>query len=358
VATTVKENYKIQITALMKNVFLLLFFISILACQKEKITIGTSAQDLFYVENAGAKMPVLVEGNTASKVIILFVHGGPGGSGITLNNDENMTLYLKGKYATAFWDQRGSGTAQGNGALTFDNYVSDMAQVVAVLKHRYGADIKLFVMSHSWGGLIAPGYLTQNNNQNNVKGWINVAGAHNYFKNDSLTRAYLLSFGKEQITKNIHVSDWQKIVDFSEANIPNYDYAMSQTYAGCAFSAQNFIDDINTGTTSFTSVLFSGYPTSLFWMSSNAGSTQFSALGKDIIHREFSSKLNTLTLPILCITGKYDFTCPKGLAEEVINKVASKKKKLVILPHSGHICMDNEPEAFYKEVGAFIEENK
>lgn len=342
----------------MKNAFLLLFLTSILSCQKEKITIGTAAKDVFYVENNGAKMPVLVEGNTASKVMVLFVHGGPGGSGIMLNDDENAALYLQKNYATAYWDQRGAGTSQGNGALTFDAYVEDMAKVITVLKHRYGSDIKLFVMSHSWGGLVVPGYLTQNNNQTNVKGWINVAGAHNYYMNDSLTRAYLLSFGKDQIAKNIHTADWQKVVDYCNANIPNYDYSMSQAYASCAFSAEGYIDDIYSGSTGITSILTRGYPTSLFWLASNSGSTQFSSLGKDIIRREFSTKLKTLMLPILCITGKYDFTCPKGLAEEVINKIASPKKKLVILQHSGHICMDSEPIPFYKEVVVFIEENK
>ena len=343
---------------MLKNTLLFLFLMGILSCQKEKTTIGVTANDLFYVENDGAKMPVLVAGNTASKVMVLFVHGGPGGSGITLNNDENSALYLQKNYAVAYWDQRGSGTSQGNGTLTFDAYVNDMAKVVTVLKHRYGADIKLFIMSHSWGGLIAPGYLTQNNNQSSVKGWINVAGAHNYFMNDSLTRAYLLSFGKDQIAKNIHTADWQKIVDFATPNIPNYDYALSQTYAGCAFSAEGYIDDINSSSMSVGGILSKGYPVSLFWLVSNAGSTQFSALGKDIIHREFSSKLNVITIPVLCITGKYDFTVPKSLAEEVMSKVSSQKKKLVILQHSGHICMDSEPEAFYKEVIAFIEGNK
>ena len=335
---------------------LLLFFIA--SCQKEKTSSGTAIQDLFYVENDGAKMPVLVEGNAASKIMVLFVHGGPGGSGISLNNSADMTTYLESTYAVAYWDQRGAGTAQGNGPLTFDAYVEDMAKVIAVLKHRYGSDIKLFVMSHSWGGLIVPGYLTQNSNQNEVKGWINVAGAHNYYMNDSLTRAYLLSFGKDQIAKNIHTTDWQKVVDYCEANIPNYNYSVSQAYASCAFSAEGYITDIHTSSMNISSVLTQGYPTSLFWMASNTGATQFSALGKDIIRREFSTKLNLINKPILCITGKYDFTCPKGLAEEVMNKVSSKKKKLVILQHSGHICMDNEPEPFFKEVKAFIEENK
>ena len=343
---------------MLKPFILSLFLLSILSCQKEKITIGTTVQDLFYVENDGAKMPVLVEGNTASKVMVLFVHGGPGGTGIGFNNDENISTYLEKNYAVAYWDQRAAGTAQGNGKLVFDAYVEDMAKVIAVLKYRYGADIKIFVFSHSWGGLIAPGFLTKNNNQNSVKGWINVAGAHNYYMNDSLTRAYLLSFGKDQIAKNIHQAEWQKIVDFSIANVPNYDYKISQNYATCAFSAENYIDDIYPSTGSISSLLTKGYPFSFFAFMSNAGSTQFSSLGNEIIRKEYSTKLSMINIPVLCITGKYDFTVPMGLANEVMAKVSSKKKKLVILQHSGHICMDNEPEAFYKEAVAFIEENK
>jgi pimeloyl-ACP methyl ester carboxylesterase len=286
------------------------------------------------------------------------VHGGPGGSGIGLNNDVHISTYLEKNYAVAFWDQRGAGTAQGNGKLEFDAYVEDMAKVIAVLKHRYGSDARIFVLSHSWGGLVTPGYLTKNNNQNNVKGWINVAGAHNYYLNDSLTRAYLLSFGKDQIKKNIRTADWQKVVDFSEANIPNYDYKLSQDYAFCAFSVESYIDTIRPSTTSITSIFTKGYPFSLFWFAANGGATQFSSLGNEIIRKEYSSKLGTITIPILCITGKYDFTVPSGMADEVMAKVSSKKKKSVILQNSGHICMDNEPEAFYKEVVAFIEANK
>ena len=56
---------------------------------------------------------------------------------------------------------------------------------------------------------------------------------------------------------------------------------------------------------------------------------------------------------IVCFQGE-----SRGLADEVIAKAGSIKKKLVILPHSGHICMQNEPNAFYSEVIKFVEENK
>jgi pimeloyl-ACP methyl ester carboxylesterase len=337
---------------------LFLIFLLIVSCQKEKITKAQKVQDMFYVENAGAKMAVLVEGNTASKVMVLFVHGGPGGTAIGFQNDQHISSTLEVNYALAYWEQRGAGISQGNGKLEFNLYVQDMKKVIAVLKHRYGNDIKLFVLSHSWGGLVAPGYLTEGTNQNEVKGWIDVAGAHNYYMNDSLTRDYLLSYGKAQMAAGNHYSDWKKIVDFSEANIPNYDYKMSATYASCAFSAESYISDINSNDAGLSELFGSKYPFSLSWALSNAGSTYVSNLGDEIIRKEFSSKLNLLTLPVLCITGKYDFTCPKALADEVMKKISSAKKKMVILQHSGHICMANEPDNFYKEVTAFIEENR
>jgi pimeloyl-ACP methyl ester carboxylesterase len=347
----------------MKNLFfpVTIFCFFFASCQKEQITIGENVQDLFYVENKGAKMAVLVEGNTASKIIVLLVHGGPGGTAIGFNNDDNITNYLESKYAVAFWEQRAAGISQGNGKLQLSLYIEDMEKIIAVLKQRYGADSKVFLLSHSWGGLIAPGYLTEGTgaNQNSVKGWINVAGAHNYYLNDSLTRAYLLSFGKEQIRKNIYKTQWDEIVSFAEANIPDYDYKLSSEYAKCAFDAEAYVDSIKNPIGGGPAGLFKKrFPFAPFWMLSNVGATVTSNLGNEIIRAQYSDKLPLITLPVLCITGKYDFTVPAGMADEVMKKIASVKKRLVILQLSGHICMDNEPDNFYKEVIRFIEENK
>ncbi len=332
------------------------------SCQKEKISIGTGVQNLFYVDNKGAQMAVLVEGNTASKVIVLFVHGGPGGTAIGFNNDDNITNYLESKYAVAFWEQRAAGISQGNGQLQLNLYIEDMQKVIAVLKHRYGADSKIFVLSHSWGGLITPGYLTDNNaaNQSNVRGWINVAGAHNYYLNDSLTRDYLLRFGRQQVQQNINTGTWQGTVSFCENNIPNYDFKLSAEYSKIAFDAENLIDTINNpiGGGGPTTLLKKKFPFAPFWFISNLGATYFSDLGNEIIKAEYTSKLSLIKLPILCITGKFDFTVPAGMANEVMSKVSSTKKKLVILQKSGHICMDNEPDKFYTEVINFVEANR
>jgi pimeloyl-ACP methyl ester carboxylesterase len=343
------------------NWVFLICYVVLLGCKKENTTIGTDVQDYFYVSNEGAKMPVLVEGNTASGIILVWVHGGPGGTSIGFQNDAYISKYLETEFAVAYWDQRAAGGSQGSFTpkLEIGQFGEDLKKVIQVLKHRYGSESKVFILSHSFGGLVAPAFLTEGDNQNLVNGWINVAGAHNYILNDTLTRNYLIQFGNEQIKLGNHVSQWQAVVNEAEINVPDYQLKTSTALNKRAREVEAYIDDIKTVDGLQLRDLLLGTTTafSLMWTTFNAGSTLVSDFPKDLMHAEYSSKLNSLTLPILCLTGKYDFTCPVGLAEEVMKKVNSTKKKLVILPHSGHICMTNEPEIFYPEIVKFVREN-
>jgi len=343
------------------NWTILVFIFFFFGCNKENISIGIDVQDYFYVSNKGAKMPVLVEGNTASGIILVWVHGGPGGTSIGFENDAYISKYLETEFAVAYWDQRAAGGSQGSftAKLQISQYGDDLKKVIQVLKHRYGSDSKVFVLSHSFGGLVAPAFLTEGDNQQMVNGWINVAGAHNYILNDTLTRKYLIQFGNEQIKLGKHVSEWQAVVNEAEANMPDYRLETSTNLNKRAREVEAYIEDIKTVDGLQLRDLILGTTTafSFMWTASNAGSTFVSDFPKDLMYAEYSSKLRSLKLPLLCITGKYDFTCPRGLADEVMLKANSTKKRLVILPHSGHICMTNEPEIFYPEIVKFVKEN-
>jgi hypothetical protein len=67
----------------MKNIITsILIACTFLSCQKEKITLGTNVSETFFANNKGVNMPVHVKGNTASKLILVFVPGGPGLGGL------------------------------------------------------------------------------------------------------------------------------------------------------------------------------------------------------------------------------------------------------------------------------------
>ena len=107
-----------------------------------------NVSEVFYVENAGASMRVLVEGNTMNKTFILIVHGGPGASSYFYDT-KYISKHIGDKYAVVYWDQRNAGASQGtsNGSnLHLDQMVDDLKKVTEVLKFRYGQQINLFLI--------------------------------------------------------------------------------------------------------------------------------------------------------------------------------------------------------------------
>jgi len=63
----------------------------------------------------------------------------------------------------------------------------DLKAVIEVLKYRYGQDISIFLWSKSFGGMVASAFMTKDNYQDLVKGWLFVDASHNYGLNDGLT---------------------------------------------------------------------------------------------------------------------------------------------------------------------------
>src|SRR5437867_5238481 len=81
-------------------------------CKKEFTGLSANANEIFWVTNNGADMPVRVKGNTSSRIIILIIHGGPGDG--SFDYADYKTARLREKYGVAFWDQRNAGGASGN----------------------------------------------------------------------------------------------------------------------------------------------------------------------------------------------------------------------------------------------------
>src|ERR1035437_1694212 len=112
----------------------------IISCQKEKITFGTNVSETFYLDNAGASMRLLVEGNTLSHIFLIFVHGGPGSSSYFYNTDY-ISQNIENKYAVVYWDQRNAGASQGNANgdhLNLPQMTDDLKKVIQLIKSRYG----------------------------------------------------------------------------------------------------------------------------------------------------------------------------------------------------------------------------
>ncbi len=328
------------------------------SCHKEEITIGSEASDYFYVERKGASMMTLVRGNTESKKFLLIIHGGPGDSGVSYSRPD-MRNYIESKYAVVYYDQRDAGASQGNdnkADISLENMVEDVRGLIKVLKNRYGQDINIYMMGHSFGGLLSSAFMTTADYQEMVNGWIYVDGAHDYTKNDSLTRLMLISEGEKQIALGKNTEEWGEMLQYCNEHTGSFSVEESMKYNSLAWKAQSLIEEIkkpvNLGFPPLNSPEIMLPVTAM--LANSAANLDFI---KDIVDASYSDVLYKVKLPVLVMYGKYDFVCPKGLGEELISLISSEDKQMVLSEVSSHSPMSQDPEFFYSHVIDFIEKH-
>jgi proline iminopeptidase len=344
--------------------FLFLVFIAF-ACQKEQITISTDAHDTFFLEEKGDAMPIQVHGNTASKTFLLIVHGGPGSSSLLYRTNEVKSMIEK-DFAVVYWDQRYAWAAQGNTELDepkFEDVVSDMEKVVAILKKRYGNDISLFVNGHSWGGFLTPYYLVKGDNQKNVKGWIHTDGTHDF---PLLNKLSIEKFSKKaavEIAANRNVAKWTEMRDYANSitlpATPEQTFQLN-TYASDAESITPEISPSSIWTIvkdyDNTNGPLTSYLVSTIRTTTSYNRKMFSKLTQGT---DLPSKLPLIKVPSLILFGEWDFICPSKLGDDVASKVSSTYIKKIIYPNSGHSPMESDDkDKYWADVKEFMKKFK
>jgi pimeloyl-ACP methyl ester carboxylesterase len=309
------------------------------------------ANDHFFLKSGNQHMPISVAGNMDSKKIVIILHGGPGGSAIQYRNDY-VRKNVEKQFAIVYWDQRFAGNTQGNGGITdITQFKKDIKNLITLLKSNYGSDKKIYFLAHSWGGFLAPYFLTEGDNQGIINGWIQVDGAHNYYLNDSLTREMLISEGKIEISYNRNVEKWNEIVDWCMTN----DFKgqkNGEQLNKFAFIAESLMETVNEpNDPAFSDIL----QTSLMSFLSNIVASSIRNIDSPTYEIPNSNNLFGITIPALLLWGKYDFVCPPQLADDILKNIGSNDVNKIIYQNSGHSPMLNEPEKFWNDVCNWIQ---
>jgi pimeloyl-ACP methyl ester carboxylesterase len=213
----------------------------------------------------------------------------------------------------------------------------------------------LFLLGHSFGGLLAADFLTRPDYQDMIKGYIDVDGSHNYPLNDTLTRQALLTEGNYQISQKKNVSNWTPIVSYCINHVGNFSLEESEQLETYATQAENYIDSIK-HINIVNLVLKYSIPDKipLTAVLCNLLYSEDSNFNKELAVTQFSTSLRIVTIPVLVLWGKYDFTCPLPLGQDFYDRISSVNKSMAISPVSGHNMIFQDKQFFCDNVNEFV----
>jgi pimeloyl-ACP methyl ester carboxylesterase len=335
----------------MKQLFLIILIPLLFTCQKDNLY---TEGDYFFLRNKGADMPVWVRGNINSKVFIIHLHGGPGGSSIN-EAEQKVYLDLEKDYTMVYWDQRGSGCSQGKAkpeTMTMEQFVEDLEKLVAVIKSKYNNPI-VFLHGHSWGGALGTAFLIKGNNQNLINGWIELDGAHNFKKGLESSVNWIKNYAQNQISIGRDVSFWQDALDWYSANSVMTTVEQMKIHCDTYLpKANGYIYDINNPSLSN----FTGGT-----LNSPGGYSNGDYAQKNLVVellKGYSDQMFKITIPTLILWGQHDGILPVDLAQDAIDHLGTptNDKSVYIFQNSAHSPNREEPTIFNEKMRSFIEQ--
>lgn len=337
----------------LKTVVVLFVLLNIFSCSKDEINLN-NLNETIYLRHRQADMPAHVHGNAADKVFLIYLHGGPGGLGLEARIN-TMITEVEENNAVVYFDQRGSGNAQGNYSaeeMNIDAMAEDVLALVKVLRTRYGDDIKFFLMGASWGGALGPATLLKG--QENFLGWIDIAGAHSPKDLYDEYQIDLLEKANEQIALGNSIPHWEDVLELIQNVDPIYNEEDGSNMNGKAHESEGVLADdlvIN------KPQKIDENGEEITFVARNNGEvgrllTQ-KGLWRDL---SFTDELHNITIPSLILWGQHDLVVPTRFAHEAFDHLGSAHKELFIFERSGHSPLESEPDLFAEKVIAFINE--
>lgn len=351
----------------MKNIIIAFFILStLMACQKDNTSLTPNINDRFWLNHKGAEMPVVVEGNAASKTFVIILHGGPGGNSVFYNRRAvDFSDKIEQEFAMVYYDQRASGSSRGNlddSTLNVAQLVEDLEKLIDLLHVRYGDDIKIVLAGNSWGGFLGFAFLVKGDNQDKVAAWIEIDGINDYELNNKFAVVAMRDLAAKMIGKEVLVPEWNDLLDklsvYDTATVEISDRGAIYTLidrAELLLRQGGQVKRVVSGS-QFDASFRDNYH--LFTKLGNKFPS-FKKIQQDAFDIKLIPQLSKLTLPTLFIWGEYDVRDPIAEAELAYEKISTPEaqKEIVILEDSEHYVFTRQPEKVADAMIAFIDEH-
>jgi proline iminopeptidase len=272
----------------------------------------------------------------SGKIKLLLLHGGPGQ---THEYFENFPKYLTKHGVTVyFYDQFGSYFSQEPTVEQLNDtslwkvarYVEEVEQV------RKGLGLsKFFIYGHSYGSVLALAYSIKY--YKNVKGLI--FSSMTPFQSSFAERQREVGLEIDSILHND--SSLSSLMNNKHAG-KQYDTATYENLFDSTFR-RNYLLRLDT------------IPDEIIRTLKHKSNNVAQRIGPDVFTTNYTSYIRKLSVPVLIISGKYDFTTSQTQVKQLAKLFP--RAQYVITPNGGHAAFLDDPQNYFPPVIKFLKKD-
>jgi pimeloyl-ACP methyl ester carboxylesterase len=265
----------------------------------------------------GIEQYITLKGKDESLPLLLFLHGGPGGS--VLGYDEKFTSQLQEHFVVIQWDQRETGKTlelnQSPVPLSLSVFQDDTRELIEILLKRFARD-KLYLVGHSWGTFL--GFQTARFNASLLYAFVAIGPMINQLESERIA----LELMKEKARQTVNQEELEELatvkIPFENGEQLFYHRKWLLSFSGSHKKlSRSFV---------------------MSW------STTWLKLYNEASKKNFAETLPSIDCPVYFFAGRNDYQTNSHITEAYHKTLTAPKKALFWFESSAHSIPGSEPE--------------
>jgi pimeloyl-ACP methyl ester carboxylesterase len=294
----------------------------------------------------GEPQAILVRGIERKGPIVLFLHGGPGNSEMTLAH--RFGPLLEARFTVVYWDQRGAGRSYRSdlqaGEITLARIAQDAVDLVELL-HRRFPHRPIVLVGHSWGSLL--GVIVVQKRPDLFCAYVGVGQFVDAKESLRLSHQFALDRARQS-------AQAEAVASLESMNPPTPAHVGEVmrwvTHFGGEYhgaSDHRALEELRAASPIRWEPWERTYSDQALSMNS---------LGATIVATNFLQSAPSLDVPVLIIEGRDDHVTPGALAARWLEQLRAPWKRMVWFERSAHHPHIEEPERFAAITSAFADD--
>jgi pimeloyl-ACP methyl ester carboxylesterase len=309
--------------------------------ESKKLIENGGISELVELEVHGTTQYIFIEGNSAEKPVLLFLHGGPGQSFPFGVGYRGAYPEITEHFVTVYYDQRGSGKSYSKKipmeSMNITQFIDDTDAIVEYVRNRFNTG-KVVIAGLSWGSIVGVKYSSLYPEK--VSAYIGLSQFVNHTENQRRALEWL-----QGIAENNHDRIMlQDLASIGEPLLTGEKEELLMKYLS-KHGGENYSDERTEKADIFgmmkPALLSPDYTLGDIYKSLFSGATFSLREAKDLLAEINAVNLKTevreLAMPVYLFQGKQDKITNYGLTKEYFDHlVAPAGKEFVTLEHSAH----------------------